>query len=79
MKHKCPKCGSVIYSRRKILCGVCGERLPSELLFTAEQRAAVEKDLADLKHRAKRDREAQSGPSSDSSASSFSSTDMGSV
>ena len=41
MTPKCPKCGSIIYSRRNVLCGVCGERLPPELLFSPEQRAAV--------------------------------------
>lgn len=50
-EHRCPKCGSVIYSRRNVLCGVCGERLPKEVLFTAEEREAVERDLADIKRR----------------------------
>jgi hypothetical protein len=49
MKLKCPKCGSIIYSRRNVLCGVCGERLPDELLFTPKQRQAVEQDLEKLK------------------------------
>ncbi|HLP77126.1 MAG TPA: hypothetical protein VK327_09420, partial [Candidatus Paceibacterota bacterium] len=44
-------CGSVIYSRRNVLCGVCGKRLPDELLFSPEQRKSVEKDLTDLKKR----------------------------
>jgi uncharacterized Zn finger protein (UPF0148 family) len=56
MDLKCPKCGSVIYSRRNVLCGSCGERLPEELLFNAEQRAAVEKDLAELKERTEREK-----------------------
>jgi uncharacterized Zn finger protein (UPF0148 family) len=53
MPPKCPKCGSIIYSRRNVLCGVCGERLPEELLFTAEQRDAVDKTLRELKEREK--------------------------
>jgi uncharacterized Zn finger protein (UPF0148 family) len=51
MSPKCPKCGSVIYSRSNVLCGVCGERLPSELLFTTEQREAVNKTMRELKKR----------------------------
>jgi uncharacterized Zn finger protein (UPF0148 family) len=53
MEHKCPKCGSVIYSRRNVLCGVCGERLPVELLFNAEERTVVERNLAEAKRRAR--------------------------
>jgi uncharacterized Zn finger protein (UPF0148 family) len=56
MEHKCPKCGSVIYSRRNVLCGVCGERLPGELLFNAEERAVVERNLAEAKPRARQSR-----------------------
>lgn len=50
-KPQCPKCGSIIYSRRNVLCGACGERLPKELLFTPEQREMVEKELKDAKKR----------------------------
>ncbi|MDB6022992.1 MAG: hypothetical protein JWQ04_2849 [Pedosphaera sp.] len=52
-EHKCPKCGSVIYSRRNVLCGACGERIPTELLFTPEERQMVEKELKDAKLRAR--------------------------
>ena len=45
MTAKCPNCGSIIYSRRNVLCGVCGKRLPPELLFTSEERQAVEREL----------------------------------
>ena len=51
MTPKCPKCGSVIYSRRNVLCGVCGERLPDELLFSVSDRARVEHDLEEIKKR----------------------------
>lgn len=44
-EHKCPQCGSIIYSRRNVLCGVCGERLPEELLFQGKEREMVEKNL----------------------------------
>lgn len=65
MEHKCPKCGSVIYSRRNVLCGVCGDRLPAELLFNAEERAGVERDLAEAKRRARQSN--SSGSSGDGS------------
>jgi hypothetical protein len=48
---KCPGCGSIIYSRRNVLCGVCGKRLPEDLLFTPEKRHTVERDLDELKRR----------------------------
>jgi uncharacterized Zn finger protein (UPF0148 family) len=51
MTPKCPKCGSVIYSRRNVLCGVCGERLPEELSFSPQEREKVEHDLQELKQR----------------------------
>jgi hypothetical protein len=40
---KCPKCGSVIYSRRNPICGRCGEKLPDSLMFDAATRKKVEK------------------------------------
>jgi hypothetical protein len=43
-----------------VLCGVCGERLPEDLLFNACQKAKVEKDLTNLKNRARQAREAES-------------------
>lgn len=73
MQRKCPKCGSVIYSRKNVLCGVCGERLPAELLFTAEERAAVERDLAATKRRARQ----ASGDSSSGSDGGFIGGDCG--
>ncbi len=65
MTPKCPTCGSIVYSRRNLLCGVCGERLPSELLFTPEQREAVERDLQALKQREREMRRRESESSSD--------------
>ena len=67
MTPKCPKCGSIIYSRRNVLCGVCGERLPPELLFTPQQRETVERDLQVLKEREKemRRRESEALPGYD--------------
>ena len=71
MTPKCPKCGSIIYSRRNVLCGVCGERLPPELLFTAEQRESVEGELQDLKKREREMRRRESETSSSSEGGYF--------
>ncbi len=57
MEFKCPKCGSVIYSRSNVLCGSCGEKLPEDLLFSPEQRKTVQKHMTNLKKRAKEARE----------------------
>jgi predicted amidophosphoribosyltransferase len=51
MSAKCPFCGSVIYSRRNVLCGVCGKQLPHDLLFTQQERELVERDLSLAKRR----------------------------
>lgn len=59
MTPKCPKCGSVIYSRKNVLCGVCCERLPADLLFTPEEREKVEEDMKVLKERERKMREAE--------------------
>jgi hypothetical protein len=37
MQFQCPKCQSVIYSRKEKTCGRCGEILPPEILLTSEQ------------------------------------------
>src|SRR5258706_9465543 len=42
---RCPECRSIIYSRRHRLCGVCGEPLPEDLLFTAMEAQRVERLL----------------------------------
>lgn len=39
-KH-CPTCGSVIYSRRSKLCGVCSAPLPAVLRLTGEQARTI--------------------------------------
>lgn len=59
MENKCPKCRSIIYSRRNVLCGVCGERLPSQLLFSTEEREAVEREMAEIKRREKQARDSE--------------------
>ena len=49
MELKCPHCGSVIYSRRNVLCGRCGKELPKELLFSDVERTAVEQELEEAR------------------------------
>jgi hypothetical protein len=42
---RCPACDSIIYSKRHKLCGVCGEALPENLLFTVTEAQRVERLL----------------------------------
>lgn len=41
MEVHCPACGSVIYSRRAKLCGVCSAPLPEELRITGKQAEKI--------------------------------------
>ena len=41
-ERHCPSCDSIVYSRRHRLCGVCGEALPKDCLFTATEAENVE-------------------------------------
>jgi len=41
-QRHCPSCDSIVYSRRHSLCGVCGEALPKDCLFTATEAENVE-------------------------------------
>jgi hypothetical protein len=41
----CPACEAVVYSRRSQKCGICGEALPAEYLFTEEQRSILENEM----------------------------------
>lgn len=63
---KCPKCGSVIYSRRIPVCGRCGEKLPESLMFDPATRQRVEKGIADEKKLAEWERKFPGHPSSSS-------------
>lgn len=40
-EHRCPACGSIIYSRRHRMCGVCSQPLPEEFLFTVFEARQV--------------------------------------
>jgi hypothetical protein len=48
---RCPACHSIIYSRRHSLCGVCGNPLPENRLFTPSEANAVTRLLAIEKQR----------------------------
>lgn len=39
---RCPHCGSIIYSRRHKLCGLCGRELPEEFLFSSAEAQRLE-------------------------------------
>jgi len=41
-ERHCPSCDSIVYSRRHRLCGVCGQALPEDCLFTATEAESVE-------------------------------------
>lgn len=58
MSYLCPKCSHVIYNRRLKTCGYCGAELPAELLFSAEEIAAMDKKEAALEE-AQRKRDAE--------------------
>lgn len=58
MSYQCPKCNGVIYNRRSNICGFCGGELPAELLFTAEEIVALDKDAAEAQIRRTRNEKA---------------------
>ena len=61
---KCPKCGSVVYSRRNPVCGRCGEKLPKSLMFDKATRKKVDKVIDNDKKRAKWESKFPGQPSS---------------
>lgn len=40
-ERHCPSCGSIVYTRRHGLCGVCGEVLPEDCRFTVAEGQKV--------------------------------------
>src|SRR5437870_993131 len=42
LQKRCPRCESIVYSRRNILCGVCGHILPSACLFAPHEAQKIE-------------------------------------
>lgn len=61
---KCPKCGSVIYSRRNPVCGCCGEKLPESLMFDPATRKKIDGELARERKRREWDSKFPGQPSS---------------
>jgi hypothetical protein len=64
MSLYCPECNGVVYDRRHKTCGFCGAELPSELLFSAAEIEALNRQEAEaeqqrLKRKAKEDAEEQ--------------------
>jgi hypothetical protein len=49
--RRCPRCGSIIYTRRHKLCGVCASPLPGEFLFSAAEISRVERMLDEDKRK----------------------------
>jgi hypothetical protein len=43
MTFTCPACGRTIYNRRRVTCEFCGETIPSALLLSPTQIAAIER------------------------------------
>jgi hypothetical protein len=41
-ESRCPRCDSIVYSRRQKLCGVCEEALPADCRFSAGEANRVE-------------------------------------
>jgi len=50
-ERHCPSCDSIVYSRRHRLCGVCGQVLPEDCLFTATEAESVEMILRNERQR----------------------------
>jgi len=56
MELKCPHCGSVIYSRKNKLCGVCEEPLPADLLFSDTVAKKVDQEMQQINRKREEDR-----------------------
>ena len=54
MSHHCPSCQRVLYNRRLTRCGYCGAEIPDSLRFTAEEIAALDREIAELDEQRKR-------------------------
>lgn len=60
MEYKCPTCQRVLYNRRLEHCGFCGAAIPEELRFTAEEIAAMDREMAELEQKRAQRRQAAS-------------------
>ena len=47
MTHNCPIWQRVLYNRRLKDCGFCGAAIPEELRFSADEIAALDRQMAD--------------------------------
>jgi hypothetical protein len=54
MELHCPACGSIIYSRRSKLCGICDAPLPEELRITGPQAEKIGKLVKDMQQNIRR-------------------------
>jgi hypothetical protein len=75
VKYRCPSCAFPIFNRRVPKCESCGVTLPSELLFSREQIAAL--DAEHEKTRLERESRARRGNSGFGGGSFGNSWDMG--
>ena len=50
-KHRCPKCSSLIYSRKSLSCGICGVALPEGIRLEQRERLRIEEMLEDERRR----------------------------
>jgi hypothetical protein len=41
-QYRCPACGFSIFNRRLAVCESCGGALPPDLLFSSEEKAALD-------------------------------------
>src|SRR6185503_3625129 len=48
---QCPACGSIVYSKRHKLCGVCGRELPEACRFSESTATTIETILRTEKER----------------------------
>jgi hypothetical protein len=59
---RCPECHSILYTRRHKLCGVCGNELPEQFLFSPAEASRLNELLRteQQRHRAWMNRMAES-------------------
>lgn len=51
--HRCPKCASLVYSRKSLFCGICGIHLPEGFRWKEEKRRQLSEmlELERVRHR----------------------------
>lgn len=65
---KCPDCGFAVFNRRCPKCERCGAQLPSGIVYSTEERLALQEKeyLEDVARRAEEGRRSSNGAASDS-------------